>query len=66
MFKRIYATVTEKEFDEFRATCYTNLKKMGDVLTKLIHDYIETSKKIHKTQHHKSTGVDYKNENSKV
>jgi len=62
MFKRIYATVTEKEFNIFREKCYSNVVKIGDCLAQLVRDYIEINKEIHEIQHHKPTGIDYKNE----
>ena len=65
MFKRIYATVTEKEFDTFRNQCYLNMVKMGDCLATLIRNYIEANKEFVKEEHHEGTGADYGKEHSK-
>ena len=64
MFKKIFATVTEKEFNQFRERCYVNMIKMGDCLTALVRDYIEANKEVHEEQHHESTGADYQKEHA--
>jgi len=65
VFKKVFATVTEKEFNIFREKCYLNMIKMGDCLSELIRDYIAANQTVHENEHHESTGADYKKEHIK-
>lgn len=64
MFKKIYATIIEKDFYDFRSRAYTEGMKMGEALTAIVHAYakgarIDLKKFKQEKPHHESTGANY-------
>ena len=66
MLKKIFAVISEKDFENFRRRAYVEGMKIGEVFSALCHAYalganidLKNFKSKKEKEHHKPTGADY-------